>query len=79
MSQAFVKEGEEPMLNEVLPSVNGLIVYLTRQNNGIPVREIRQFEEDGILIYEMSNGLSYYKNDENQWQMQKLKKKQKKL
>ena len=75
MSQAFVREGEEPMLNEVMPSLNGLIVYLTRQNNGIPVREEKQYEENGKIIHSMSNGLTYFKNDDNQWQMQRLNKK----
>lgn len=74
MSQAFVKEGDEPRLSEITPSMNGLIVYLTRQNNGIPVREEKQFEENGKIIHSMSNGLCYFKNEDNQWQMQRLKK-----
>lgn len=74
MSQAFVKEGEEPMLSEVLPTLQGLIVYLTRQNNGIAVRVEKEFAEEGRTVYQMSNGLSYFKNDENQWQMQRWKK-----
>ncbi len=35
MSQAFVKEEEEQWLHDIQPTVNALIVYLTRQNNGI--------------------------------------------
>ena len=31
MSQAFVKESEEQWLHEVPPTLNALIVYLTRE------------------------------------------------
>ncbi len=37
MSQAFVKEGDEQWLHEIQPTMNALIVYLTRENNGIRV------------------------------------------
>jgi hypothetical protein len=39
MSQAFVRESEEQWLHEVAPTVNALIVYLTRENNGVRVYE----------------------------------------
>ena len=39
MSQAFVKESEEQWLHDVLPTLNALIFYLTRENNGIHVYE----------------------------------------
>jgi hypothetical protein len=35
MSQAFVKENDEEWLHDVQPTLNALIVYLTRQNSGI--------------------------------------------
>ncbi len=44
MSQAFVKESEEQWLHEVLPTLNALIVYLTRENNGIRVYEQKNFK-----------------------------------
>ena len=39
MSSAFVKESEEQWLHEIPPTINALIVYLTRENNGIMVYE----------------------------------------
>ncbi len=39
MSQAFVKESDEQWLHDVAPTLNALIVYLTRENNGIRVYE----------------------------------------
>jgi hypothetical protein len=70
MSQAFVKEEEEQWLHEIQPTVNALIVYLTRQNNGIRVYE-KSTEHStkckGIVIHHMSNGLSYVHNDEGKW------------
>ncbi|HSC39849.1 MAG TPA: hypothetical protein VLD19_18330 [Chitinophagaceae bacterium] len=35
MSQAFVRENEEQWLHDVGPSLNALVVYLSRENNGI--------------------------------------------
>ena len=69
MSQAFVKETDDQWLNEVAPSLNALIVYLTRENNGIRVYEQRNFvsPESGKLVHVMSNGLSYAKDSENKW------------
>lgn len=71
MSQAFVKEEDEQLLHEIQPTVNALIVYLTRQNNGI-----RVYESDTVYsetynanIYKMSNGLSYVHNAEGKWMM----------
>ena len=69
MSQAFVKESDEQWLHEIDPTLNALIVYLTRENNGIRVYEKRSFvrEKDGLEIHEMSNGLSYAKDKESRW------------
>ena len=69
MSQAFVKESEEQWLHEVLPTLNALIIYLTRENNGIRVYEQKKFVDpkSGKEIYVMSNGLSYSKDNENKW------------
>lgn len=72
MSQAFVREGEEPDLNEIRPTTQALIIYLSRQNNNIPVREENVYEENGRVIHEMSNGLSYVKNEDNQWEIYKF-------
>ena len=69
MSQAFVKESDEQWLHEVQPTLNALVVYLTRENNGIRVYEKRTYRNDkhGREVYEMSNGLTYAKDDEGKW------------
>jgi len=69
MSSAFVKENEEQWLHEIAPTLNALIVYLTRENNGIRVYEKQTLfsEKAGKEIYLMSNGLSYAKDEEGKW------------
>lgn len=69
MSQAFVRESEEQWLHDVGPSLSALIIYLTRENNGIRVYEKnnqfnRKYDRE---VYLMSNGLSYAKDDEGKW------------
>lgn len=68
MSSAFVKESEEQWLHDIQPTLNALIVYLTRENNGIRVYEKKNFiDKKGKEIFEMSNGLSYSKDDYGKW------------
>ena len=69
MSQAFVRENEEQWLHEVAPTLNALIVYLTRENNGIRVYEQKSYLHPGTgrETHQMSNGLSYAKDDEGKW------------
>ena len=69
MSQAFVRESEEQWLHEVAPTMNALIVYLTRENNGIRVYEQKTTidKKTSKEIYHMSNGLSYTKDEEGRW------------
>jgi len=63
MSQAFVKENEEQWLHEVSPTLHALIVYLTRENNGIRVYEQKNLVDvKGRTVHVMSNGLSYTKD-----------------
>jgi hypothetical protein len=69
MSQAFVRESEEQWLNDVGPSLSALMIYLTRENNGIRVYEkssefSRKYDRE---IYLMSNGLAYTKDDDGKW------------
>ena len=69
MSQAFVKESEEQWLHDVPPTLSALIIYLTRENNGIRVYEksnhfSKKLERD---VHVMSNGLGYAKDDEGKW------------
>lgn len=69
MSQAFVKESEEQWLHEIAPTMNALIVYLTRENNGIRVYEQKNFidKKSGRQSYRMSNGLDYAVDDGGKW------------
>lgn len=68
MSQAFVKESDEEWLHEIAPTMTALINYLTRQNNGVRVYELKtSFSKDGKELHHMSNGLQYFVDDKSQW------------
>jgi len=69
MSQAFVKESDEQWLHDVQPTLNALVVYLTRENNGVRVYEKRVFmdKKTGKEMHEMSNGLTYSKDEGGKW------------
>ena len=43
MSQAFVKEEDSQWLHDVAPTINALIHFLTRENNGVRVYEQKTF------------------------------------
>ena len=67
MSQAFVKESEEQWLHEIQPTLNALIIYLTRENNGVRVYEKQTISKNGKEVHVMSNGLEYAKDDDSKW------------
>ena len=69
MSQAFVKESEEQWLHDIAPTLHALVIYLTRENNGIRVYEKEHSVDPktGKEIFKMSNGLSYTKDTEGRW------------
>lgn len=69
MSQAFVKEEDSQWLHDIQPTMNALIVYLTRENNGVRVYEKKLTIDpgNGGEIHHMSNGLSYGKDPEGKW------------
>lgn len=68
MSQAFVKEDDEQWLHEIAPTMTALVNYLSRQNNGVRVYEIKtSFSKDGKELHHMSNGLQYFINANGQW------------
>jgi hypothetical protein len=70
MSRAFMREGEDQWLSDVSPSVQALIVFLTRENNGVRVYEKRQFQDEkGRTVHEMSNGVAYAKDINSKWEM----------
>jgi len=70
MSQAFMREGEDQWLPDVAPTMHALIVFLTRENNGIRVYEKNQktINKDRI-VHEMSNGLTYGKDSNGRWEV----------
>ena len=43
MSQAFVKEEDGQWLHDIPPTMNALINYLTRENNGVRVYEQKTY------------------------------------
>jgi hypothetical protein len=68
MSQAFVREGDDQSLGDIMPTWNALIQFLTRENNGVRVYERKAREDsDGRVVHEMSNGLSYTKGEDGRW------------
>ncbi|HEX5170611.1 MAG TPA: hypothetical protein VFW11_15650 [Cyclobacteriaceae bacterium] len=68
MSQAFIREGDDQWLSDVSPTINALIIFLTRENNGISVYEKQILRDaDGRQIHVMSNGLSYMKDEQGRW------------
>lgn len=70
MSQAFVRENDEQWLHEVPPTVAALLVYLTRENNGVRVYEQKRIADAaGREIYVMSNGLSYTVGNNGTWEV----------
>lgn len=70
MSQAFVRENDDMWLHDVPPTLNALIVFLTRENGGIRVYELKNYTDNaGKQVHEMSNGLSYSKDEQGKWQV----------
>ena len=71
MSQAFVKENEEQWLHEIPPTMTALVNYLTRENNGVRVYEMKTaLGKKGKEVHYMSNGLGYFVNDQSQWEIE---------
>ena len=69
MSQAFVKEEDAQWLHDLPPTMNALINYLTRENNGIRVYEHQTYfhPREKREVHLMSNGLLYAKDGESKW------------
>lgn len=70
MSSAFVKEGESEQLKDIMPNMASLLLFLKRENGGA-VRELhtRFSEKHQKEVHEMSDGLGYMLNGDNQWQV----------
>ncbi len=69
MSSAFVKESDDQWLHDIDPTMNALVNYLTRENNGIKVYEKKTYTHPttGKPVHEMSNGSSYSIDEESRW------------
>lgn len=68
MSQAFMREQDDQWLEDIDPTMNSLIHFLTRENNGIIVQEEHNYSDDsGREIHVMSNGLAYTKDSKGKW------------
>jgi hypothetical protein len=69
MSSAFVRDQDDQWLHEIPPTINALIQYLTRENNGIGVYVKNSYLHPAIGkdVHEMSNGMTYGINNESQW------------
>lgn len=73
MSQAFIREGDDQWLSDIGPSVKALSFFLTRENNGIEVYELKTFiDSHGDEVHVMSNGLSYKKDELGKWEIAEL-------
>jgi hypothetical protein len=65
-----MKESDDQWLHDVAPTLSALLIYLARENNGIRVyEEKRSIDADGREVYDMSNGLSYTKDNEGKWRV----------
>lgn len=70
MSQAFVREGDDQWLSDVAPSLNALMAFLSRENNGIRVYEKGSATDaKGRQVHHMSNGLTYGKDAAGKWEI----------
>jgi len=69
MSRAFVKEEDNQWLNDIAPTMQALVRYLTNENNGIPVYEKKVSIDSatGKEVHEMSNSFSYAIDDNGKW------------
>lgn len=71
MSQAFVKENDDNgMLHQVDPNLPALLRYLKVENNGREVFVKQSHEKNSVQYWEMSNGFSYFINNDGQWEME---------
>jgi hypothetical protein len=70
MSSAFVREGDDQWLSDVAPSVNALLAFLSRENNGVRVYEKEIFKDgSGREVHRMSNGFCYAKDTDGRWEI----------
>ena len=65
-----MRESDDQSLTDISPTLKSLILFLTRENNGIGVYVKESLKDAlGQEVHRMSNGLSYAKNKEGRWQV----------
>ena len=68
MSHAFIRDEDGQVLSDISPTIGALIQFLTRGNNGVRVYERKNYQDEmGRIIHEMSDGLSYTKDERGCW------------
>jgi hypothetical protein len=67
MSQAFVREEDAQWLHDVAPTLTALMIYLSRENNGIRIYEKKSLTIEGNEAHLMSNGLTYMLDADRKW------------
>ncbi len=68
MSRAFAKEEDGQWVHDIPPTMNALILYLMRENNGVRIYEKRSYTTpDGLQVHEMNNGLCYALDKDSKW------------
>ncbi len=60
MSSAFVKEADDMWLHEILPTIEVLKNYLTKENSGLNIFEKEEYFDDNLksIVHKMSDGFS---------------------
>ena len=70
MSQAFVKESDDNgLLHHVKPTIPALVNYIKAENASTAVFVKQISKVDGTDVLDMSNGMSYFINENNNWEM----------
>lgn len=68
MSRAFLRESEDQWLSDIPPTLNALLAFLAKENNGIKIYEQKMvLDEAGKTIHLMSNGLKYTIGPDGRW------------
>ena len=68
VSRAFMKDSDDPWLSDIPPTLNALIYFLTRENNGVKVYLKKEsVDATSKACYEMSNGVTYIVDANGKW------------
>lgn len=70
MSQAFIKEIEESgLLHQIKTTIPALVDYVKSESAYAPIFVKQINKVNGIDVILMSNGLSYFINNDDNWEM----------